>query len=292
MSDTYSRMRQLIGTTAQWQTCNIILGKGEIGIEVHADGTVSMRIGDGATQFSQCPEISGTGGMTGIVHLMGSMDLKTPPPATPTSGDTYIHNGGTGSPHLDWNLPPNTVVHNGDMVIWSSSPTGGFWDLIPNTNDLASFVLKGGDVMSGALLYSNTVELLATRPGNSVVTKDESNHLIDTALADKVRNQHLELGAAGGVHGSAGVITAARYDHGHSNATPGITGLPGFMSVADKEKLDALTGVMEVIGGFDFDVNPTNAMKVVGHVYINTKTGTIPIAAGWGQPTGSSPWTS
>ena len=62
MSDTFARMRQLIGTTAQWTSCNIVLGFGEIGLELMDSGVIKMKVGDGVTTFSGLPYLTGDGG--------------------------------------------------------------------------------------------------------------------------------------------------------------------------------------------------------------------------------------
>jgi hypothetical protein len=55
MADTLARMRQLVGTTAEWSANNLILGDGELAAERLADGTLGLRLGNGALPFSQAP---------------------------------------------------------------------------------------------------------------------------------------------------------------------------------------------------------------------------------------------
>ena len=60
MSNTLARQRQLIGTTNEWGTDNLVIGKGEIAVEVTAAGEIKLKVGDGAQTFSNLAYISGT----------------------------------------------------------------------------------------------------------------------------------------------------------------------------------------------------------------------------------------
>lgn len=53
MTDTLARMRQLIGTTAQWSANDLVIGDGEIALERQSDGMMGFRVGDGVKRFSQ-----------------------------------------------------------------------------------------------------------------------------------------------------------------------------------------------------------------------------------------------
>jgi len=68
MTDTLARMRQLIGTTAEWTANNLVLGDGEIGVERAASGP-RIRIGDGATAFLSLPVFTGALGGGARVQL-------------------------------------------------------------------------------------------------------------------------------------------------------------------------------------------------------------------------------
>lgn len=57
MVDTYARMRQLIGSSAEWIANDIVLGQGEIGIEILSDNYARVKVGDGASFFSNCPVV-------------------------------------------------------------------------------------------------------------------------------------------------------------------------------------------------------------------------------------------
>lgn len=55
MADIFARMYQLIGTTAEWASANIVLGDGEIALERQADGLVVSKVGDGVLPYSSLP---------------------------------------------------------------------------------------------------------------------------------------------------------------------------------------------------------------------------------------------
>ena len=52
MATEFARMRQLFGTTADYAANNIVLGSGEIGLELLTSGEVWGKVGDGATTYS------------------------------------------------------------------------------------------------------------------------------------------------------------------------------------------------------------------------------------------------
>lgn len=59
MVDTLARMRQIVGTTAQWAADNIVIGDGELACERTTGGQVKMKIGNGTSTFSALPYIGG-----------------------------------------------------------------------------------------------------------------------------------------------------------------------------------------------------------------------------------------
>jgi hypothetical protein len=48
----YARMRQIIGSAAEWSANDLVIGDGEVAILRRAAGLLTIRIGDGATPFS------------------------------------------------------------------------------------------------------------------------------------------------------------------------------------------------------------------------------------------------
>ena len=60
MSDIYARQRQLIGTTAEWSANDLVIGSGEIAVEVATGGTIKMKVGNGVSVFSALPYVTGS----------------------------------------------------------------------------------------------------------------------------------------------------------------------------------------------------------------------------------------
>ena len=58
MADTYARMRQIVGSTADWAANDIVLGSGEIGIERVSGSDIRIKVGDGSTEWSAPPYAS------------------------------------------------------------------------------------------------------------------------------------------------------------------------------------------------------------------------------------------
>lgn len=60
MVDSFARMRQLVGTTAEWAANDIVLKEGEIGVERIGVGDVRSKCGNGTLKWSELPYLSGT----------------------------------------------------------------------------------------------------------------------------------------------------------------------------------------------------------------------------------------
>lgn len=60
MADTFARMKQLAGTTAEWAANDIVLGDGEVGVERIGVSDHRAKCGDGVKTWSQLPYLSGT----------------------------------------------------------------------------------------------------------------------------------------------------------------------------------------------------------------------------------------
>lgn len=73
--DLYARVRLVIGTTAEWQANNLVLGDGEPAIE-RQGADVVLRIGDGVTPFLTCPSISGSGGGSPTIDWATVADVE------------------------------------------------------------------------------------------------------------------------------------------------------------------------------------------------------------------------
>lgn len=57
MTDTLARMRQIIGTAAQWAANDLAIADGEVAVEVQPDNTVRLKVGAAARKFSQLPYV-------------------------------------------------------------------------------------------------------------------------------------------------------------------------------------------------------------------------------------------
>jgi len=75
LSTEYKRMRQIVGTSAEWLSNDIVLGKGEMAIEQTGTAT-KIKIGDGSNKYSALPFVSGGLDLSAInanfVNLAGS----------------------------------------------------------------------------------------------------------------------------------------------------------------------------------------------------------------------------
>jgi hypothetical protein len=58
LADTYARMRQIVGSTADWAANNIVLGSGEIGIERVSGSDIRLKVGNGTDTWSALPYAS------------------------------------------------------------------------------------------------------------------------------------------------------------------------------------------------------------------------------------------
>jgi len=62
MPNIFARQRQLIGTTAEWATDNLVVGDGEIAVERTATGVIRTKVGNGVSTFSALPYVGTTFG--------------------------------------------------------------------------------------------------------------------------------------------------------------------------------------------------------------------------------------
>jgi hypothetical protein len=92
MTDTLARMRQIVGTTADWAAQDLTLGAGEVALERVTGGGVKARIGDGTKPFSQCP------------YLGGALDLAMADARYVQESETFATGGASAAnmwPRLD-----------------------------------------------------------------------------------------------------------------------------------------------------------------------------------------------
>ena len=150
-ADLNYRQRQLIGTTAEWARCDIVLGLGEIGVEQAVDG-VKIKIGDGGSKFSSLPYVTGSGG--------GAVYVGSTAPATkakgdmwfdPTTGRLSVFDGTTWVAILDnKSKTPWTIVSKGIQYneVGKNVAVGN----MPGTPQ--KFNVEGNSFVSGTMLGS------------------------------------------------------------------------------------------------------------------------------------------
>lgn len=171
MADIAARQRQIYGNTAAWIANNIVLGAGEIGVEVVSSSDVRIKIGDGTSTFSALPYASASsttindatqtaldakvplagGTMTGLLILSGDavadlgavtkqqLDAVNTTLSTSISGKLST-SGGTLTGFLTLNAAPTSSLH---------AATKSYVDTAA-----AAKVSKSGDTMTGALVLA------------------------------------------------------------------------------------------------------------------------------------------
>ena len=127
-------MRQIIGSTADWAANNLVLGSGEIGIEVVTSSDIRLKVGDGTNTFSVLPYASSS-----------STSINT---ATQTALDAKLAlAGGTMS---------GLVVLSGDPTVNLGAATKQYVDSINSTltTSVSGKLPTAGGTMTGALTLS------------------------------------------------------------------------------------------------------------------------------------------
>lgn len=217
-----ARQRQLVGTTLDWATNDLVIGLGEIAFEKVSATDVKMKVGDGILKFSVLPYVSGqitpatlnqyaklsgdvfvgdvlvpaTNAATpgraaptkdyvdlhvlktsiiptsagaadankipqlntlgkidvsflsipGSLNLKGTASITGAAPTGAVQGDYYIV-AADGTAALSWTGINGQSIKKGDSVLFD----GTNWHAQAQDIDLTSYVLKSGDVMTGAL---------------------------------------------------------------------------------------------------------------------------------------------
>lgn len=168
MADTNARMRQLDGTTAEWAANNIVLGKGEIGVERASTSNVLMKVGDGVSTWSALPYTNASS-TTINSATQAALDAKVSKAGdTMTgllilSGDASNALGAVTKQQLDSVNTTLTSSITGKLSLSGGSMTG-FLSLhsVPTANEHAATkayvdgigsarVTKAGDTMTGFL---------------------------------------------------------------------------------------------------------------------------------------------
>ena len=86
MAETFSRMRQMVGSADDWATNDLVLGFGEIAIQIE-DNVPSMKVGDGVKKFSALPWLA-----QNLWSLSGSAVFST------VDGPVVVGRGLAGAP--------------------------------------------------------------------------------------------------------------------------------------------------------------------------------------------------
>lgn len=178
MTDTAARMRQLIGTTAAWASNNIVLGNGEIGIEVVTSSDVRLKVGNGTSTWSVLPYASASS-ETINAATQSALDAKvalaggTMTGLLILSGDPSSALGATTKQYVDAINSALTTSINGKLSTSGGTLTGALTlpgapssSLHAATKDYvdaadATKLSKSGDTMSGTLV-------LAADPANAM----------------------------------------------------------------------------------------------------------------------------
>jgi putative sterol carrier protein len=168
MVDTPARQRQLVGSSAAWVANNIVLGNGEIGVEVVTSSDVRMKVGDGTSTFSALPYASASsttintatqtaldaklalagGTMTGLLVLSGSPTL-----ASHATTKAYVDAADAAlSTSISGKLSTTGGTLTGALTL-SGSPSSAQHATPKTYVDTADAlkVTKSGDTMSGFL---------------------------------------------------------------------------------------------------------------------------------------------
>lgn len=86
MPDTFARMRQLTGTTVEWAANDLVIGYGEIAVELISNGDARVKIGDGNRRFSALPYASSQATSVAWDNVTGRPTTFPPSTHTHTPG--------------------------------------------------------------------------------------------------------------------------------------------------------------------------------------------------------------
>lgn len=153
MVDTLARMRQIVGSTAEWAANDIVLADGEVAIEIASGTTTKIKVGNGGLRFSQLPYVAGgTSGGGGTITGV-------------TAGYGLSGGGSTGNVTLAVNT--SQIAELGDLNAY-----------LP----LAGGHVTGGLRVDGAFLVPPTGDARAP----TMAASDVSTHIATTAFVRDV----------------------------------------------------------------------------------------------------------
>jgi len=196
MPDSFARMRQIIGSTAEWTASDLVLGRGEIALEIVSPADVRLKVGDGTSRFSALPyspsamtvawqDIQGKpvtfppsahdhppSEVEGLVDVGGKLSLALMPPAVldkmilrgvfnPTAPQEYPPTPAIGD---TWSIGAGWVFTAGDLMGQTVRP--GDWMALDGVGwRLNATSPLAGLATQGAMLWFNAGNWAEIPPG-------------------------------------------------------------------------------------------------------------------------------
>jgi hypothetical protein len=199
MPDTFARMRQLIGTTTEWATNDLIIGLGEIAIE-RAGAEFKVKVGDGSSRFSALPYASGALSTVAWGNVTGKPSTFPPSPHHHAPED--ITGLVDASGNIDMAVIPDTLKERLDwkgthtptaLVPYPQNPAvGDTWGIAGPSFTFTTGTLAGKTVSEGAaIIYDSARWYLisggsSANPADYVKTADLRTTTTGTTEAGKV----------------------------------------------------------------------------------------------------------
>lgn len=183
MATTNQRMRQLIGTTAQWAANNLVIGDGEIAVERQVGNVIRMKVGDGVTTFSALPYVTALaagylalagGTMTGPLVLSGSSSVGLEAISRQQSDSLYVKASQLTTtaapskvPFLDASgrLDPAMIVLPGQVLLKGSRAPTAVAPAAPAVGDM--WIMDAAGTMNAS--YGAPVAGVAAAAGDQVI---------------------------------------------------------------------------------------------------------------------------
>ena len=155
MADTFARMRQIVGTSADWAANDIVLGSGEIGVERVSGSDIRLKVGDGTTVYSLLPYASASS-TTINTATQTALDAKlaiaggTMTGLLILSGDAVADLGAVTKQQLDDVEDTLTTSINGKLSTSGGTLTGSLTLDADPTSDLHAATKQYVDDAAGA----------------------------------------------------------------------------------------------------------------------------------------------
>lgn len=175
MPDTFARMRQLAGTTVEWAANDLVIGYGEIAVELLSDGGARVKIGDGARRYSALPYASAQAATVAWENITGRP--TTFPPSTHSHPTTQVTGLVDAGGKLSLNLFPQSIIEKMDWrgahtptagAEYPASPAAGdTWGIAGPAYTFTGGSLAGKTVGEGSAIVfdNNTWWLMGGGPG-------------------------------------------------------------------------------------------------------------------------------